>query len=197
MSYDFGSCKCVEEEKGDAKQKVRVGRRGLCRRGDTVCFSVSPCLRVSIFMCREEASEVMHVLYAVLLAALALILPGCATSGGETLKIDTRNVVGVQYMPDELTRMLRELGYQWIPIVDPEIEREVKTVQKQGYYSMRFELVETGQVRIDARMRVQDGFTRLHFYEPGSQTLSPSAMDLFQELQKRAWLEFGQTNVSR
>jgi len=91
----------------------------------------------------------MHVLYAVLLAALALISQGCATSGGETLKIDTRNVVGIQYMPDELTRMLRELGYQWIPIVDPETDREVKTVQKQGYrqHAVRARGDQTGSHR--------------------------------------------------
>ena len=137
----------------------------------------------------------MRVLYLIVYAASALLLAGCATGGGETLKIDIRKVSAVQYMPNELTSMLRDLGYQWISIKDPETDLEVKTLQRFGEYRMRFELVETGQVRIDVRIRVHDGFTRLHFYEPGSQTLSPSSTDLLEILRKRAVLEFGQANV--
>jgi hypothetical protein len=62
---------------------------------------------------------------------------------------------------------------------------------------MRFEYLETRQVRIDARIRAKDGFTRLRFYEPGSPTLAPSSMALFQQLQERATLEFGAANISR
>lgn len=134
--------------------------------------------------------------YIFLLVVLGLQLPGCATIGGETLKIDARNVPGVQHVPDELTAMMRELGYDWIHVQDPNSHRGVKTVQRDGEYHMRFEYVETRQARIDARIRIQDGVTWLRFYEPGSQTLSPSSATLFEKLKARTVQEFGAVNVS-
>jgi hypothetical protein len=92
--------------------------------------------------------------------------------------------------------MLRDLGYDWVPIADPDSVRKVKTAQQDGEYRMQFEFVETRQVRIDVRIRRVDGFTRLHFYEPGSPTLSTSSKNLLQELERRVELEFGQANVS-
>jgi len=139
----------------------------------------------------------MRTLPLVMLLAAALLSNGCATRSGESLVIDTREVVGVRFMPDELTDMLRELGYDWIPIVDPAIRQEVKRFRQDGGYHMRFEYLQTRQVRIDARIRSRDGFTRLQFYEPDSQTLGPSSMALFQQLQERVALEFGAANISR
>ena len=84
----------------------------------------------------------------ILLAVLGLQLPGCATTtGGETLKIDARNVQGMQHLPDELTAMLWELGYEWIRVEDPTTHRGVKTAQIDGEYRMRFEYLE--QVKKD------------------------------------------------
>lgn len=139
----------------------------------------------------------MRALLFVVFLAGALLSNGCATRSGEALVIDTRDVVGVRFMPDEMTDMLRELGYDWIPIVDPAIRQEVKSFRQDGEYHMRFEYLETRQVRIDARMRSRDGYTRLHFYEPGSETLNPSSMVLFQQLQDRVALQFGAANISR
>ena len=138
----------------------------------------------------------IRVLQLVFLAAIALLWQGCAGTGGATLKIDARHVMGLWYMPDELSSMLRDLGFEWIPIVDPETEHEVKMVQQDGAWRMRFEFVKTAQARIDARIRMQDGLTRLHFYEPGSQTLSASSKELLRKLQIRATQEFGKANVS-
>jgi len=137
-----------------------------------------------------------RLLYIFLLAVLGLQLAGCAGTGGETLKIDARNVQGMQHVPDELTSMLGELGYDWIHVQDPTSHRGVKVVQKDGEYHMRFEFVKTRQVRIDVRIRRRDGFTWLRFYQVDSQTLSPSSQSLFEKLKKRAEQEFGAVNVS-
>jgi hypothetical protein len=137
-----------------------------------------------------------RILTVLLLTVLGLQLPGCATTtGGETLKIDARNVQGMQHVPDELTDMLRELGYDWIGIKDSQTHRRVKTVQKDGEYLMRFEYLETRQLRIDVRIRRQDGFTWLHVYEPDKPMLSPSSATLFEKLKMRAEQEFGAVNV--
>ena len=139
----------------------------------------------------------MNRLFQVfLLAVLGLQLPGCASISGETLKIDAHNVQGIQHVPDELTAMLRDIGYDWIHIEDPHSRRGVKTVQQDGEYRMRFEYLETRQVRIDVRIRREDGFTWLHVYEPGSHSLSPSSVHLFNALKTRAEQEFGAVNVS-
>jgi len=138
-----------------------------------------------------------RVLTLLLLALLGLQLPGCATTtGGETLKIDARNVQGMQHLPDELTAMLRDLGYDWMPIEDPQSHRGVKTAQIDGEYRMRFEYLKTRQLRIDVRIRRKDGVTWLRVYEPGSEALSPSSGKLFEKLKMRAEQEFGAVNVS-
>jgi hypothetical protein len=139
---------------------------------------------------------VNRVLSICLFAALALQLPGCASISGETLEIDAHNVQGIQHVPDELTAMLRDIGYDWIPIEDPHSRRGVKTAQKDGEYRMRFEYLETRQVHIDVRIRRQDGFTWLNMVEPGSQSLSPSSLSLFEKLKARAEQQFGAVNVS-
>lgn len=137
-----------------------------------------------------------RILCILLSATFVLLSQGCASGGGEILKIDMKEVLGRQHMPDELTDMFRDLGYDWIPIADPNSRREVKTVQQDGEYRMRFEHVQAKQVRIDVRIRIQDGFTRLHFYEPAGQTLSASSRALLSELQQRVTMEFGAANVT-
>ena len=141
---------------------------------------------------------VRYLLYIAMFAAFLLISPGCATvRDGETLSIDTRNVLGARYMPDEVTLMLSELGFRWIPINDPEIDRPVKMVRRYGEFRMRFEYAESGQVRIDARMSERPGVTRLHFYEPGSESLGASSRELLRRLRERAESKFGRANVGR
>ena len=137
-----------------------------------------------------------RVLTILLFTVLALQLPGCAGTSGEILKIDAHNVQGIQHVPDELTAMLRDLGYDWVPIEDPHSRRGVKTVQIDGEYRMRFEYLKTRQLRIDVRIRRRDGVTWLNVYEPGSETLSPASVTLFAQLKARAEQEFGAVNVS-
>jgi hypothetical protein len=129
------------------------------------------------------------------LLVFALLSLGCASGGGERIRIDMRNVAGHGYMPGEVTTMLQALGYDWVPIPDPNSRREVQTVQQNDEYRMQFEYLETRQVRIDVRIRRKDGLTRLHFHEPGSNTLSASSRALLERLQQRVVQEFGAPNV--
>ena len=117
--------------------------------------------------------------------------------GGETLKIDTRHVLAVGDMSDEVTAMLGDLGYQPVLIRDPEFGRDVQSFREGHEWHMRFEYTATKQVRIDVRVQTRAGTTWLHFYEPDSETLSPASKALLQKLEDRAVLEFGPTNVSR
>lgn len=98
-------------------------------------------------------------------------------------------------MPNEIENMLGELGYDWIPISDPHVRHGVKVSEQDGQYRMLFQHPVERQVRIDVRIRQSDDYTRLHFYEIGSQTLSPSSRTLLQRLRERVVLEFGDSNV--
>jgi len=135
------------------------------------------------------------------LLLFTLLLQGCASSRGELIEIEVDRMVARQNMVEELTIMLRQLGYDWMPILDPINRREVKVVEQQDEYRneeymMRFEYLNTRQVRIDVHIRWEDGFTRLQFYEPASRTLSASSRELLQQLRQRAAREFGEMNVT-
>jgi len=90
-----------------------------------------------------------RVLYLFAFFIAVLLSHGCAGSGGATLKIDLQHLVGRQNMPEELTCMLRDPGYDWVPIRDPHNQHGVKTVLQDDEYRMRFEYLQTRQVRIE------------------------------------------------
>jgi hypothetical protein len=98
-------------------------------------------------------------------------------------------------MPDELTRMLGALGYEWVPVHDPLSKRGVKVSQADGQYRMRFQNLQNPGVRVDVRIEMASGFSRLDFYENDRQDLSPSSIRLLQELKARTESEFGAGNV--
>jgi len=130
------------------------------------------------------------------LVGLVLLSQGCVMSGGQTVKIDLQGVEGIQSMPKAVTDMLRDLGYDWVAVEAPDTPFGVKMAQKNNEYRMQFEYLETRQVLIDVRIGRLDNITRLHFYEPGSQSLSESSKVLLQQLQQRTREEFGDVNVS-
>lgn len=133
-----------------------------------------------------------HIPYAL----LVLMITACAPGGGETLRIDTRQVLSVQSMPKELGRVLEALGYQWRMIADPETGQPVKSAQKYDYYILEYQYRENTQVRIDLQIKIIDGSTRLRFYELDRQTLSPASRQLLQKLRERLEFEFGSESVS-
>jgi len=81
-------------------------------------------------------------------------------------------------MPDEISDLSYDLCYNGALIADSNSRREVKTAEVNGEYRMRFVPIDGAQVHIDVRIRRTDSFTRLHFYEPASQTLSASSRQL-------------------
>ena len=138
----------------------------------------------------------VRVAYVFLTVMLVFLSYGCATGGGQTVKIDLRDVEGLQSMPKTVTNMLRDLGYDWIPIQGPDSPFGAKMVQQDNEYRMRFEYLETRQVLIDVRIGRLNRITRLRLYEPDSLSLSASSKVLLQQLQRRTAQEFGEVNVS-
>lgn len=133
---------------------------------------------------------------SVLLAALIGFASGCSTTGAAILKIDTGDLVGVQYMPQEISRMLDDLGYDWIPVYDPAIRQPVKVAEQYGQYRMRFQARDRSDIRIDVHIRITGNTTTLRFHEVAAKDATSVSEKYYRKLRDRLVLEFGPENVS-
>jgi len=100
---------------------------------------------------------------------VCLWLTGCATTGDQSLMIDTRQVPAVQYMPGEITAMLEDLGYELIPDPDP-----VKTAERYAEYRMQFKARDAAGIRIDVHIEMVNNVTGLHLYRVGQKGPMPA-----------------------
>jgi hypothetical protein len=57
-------------------------------------------------------------LAAVFVCTMVQCLPAYAAGSGKVLKIDPRDVTGIQNMPEEIASMMEELGYEWMSVHD-------------------------------------------------------------------------------
>jgi len=126
---------------------------------------------------------------------LAVIMSACATQHSATLKVNPRHVEGVQYSPQEITRMMTDLGYQRLRVEDPVTEQSVAIAEKQGEYRMLFQSLENNNIRVNAHIVKVDGSITLYFYNINKSALSSSSLQLFEKLQHRVRLEYGADNV--
>jgi len=125
---------------------------------------------------------------AMVLCTLLVFMPGCASTGSKSLKIDTRKIEGVQNMRSEITFMLETLGYEWQPVRSP--------VTTLGQYRMQFRAVGKVTVQVDVHIRKDNRVTGLHFSEVGADQPGAVAMDYYRTLKERAVQRFGSDNVS-
>ena len=133
---------------------------------------------------------------AMALFALNVLVPGCASVGGKTLKIDPRQIVGVQDMKSEITSMLEILGYERQPLADPSTGQPVQVAEEYGQYRMLFRAGDNVSVQVEVHIRKDDRMTGLHFSEVGTDHPGDTAMDYFRKLKDRVVLEFGADNVT-
>lgn len=128
---------------------------------------------------------------AALSGLMCLWLAGCATTDGQSLMIDARQVPAVQYMPGEITAMLEDLGYQLIPDPDP-----LKSAQRYAEYRMRFKARDAASTRIDVHIKMVNNVTGLHLYQLGENGPMPATTERYRELRSRVELHFGAEKVS-
>lgn len=133
---------------------------------------------------------------STLLAILFVFASGCSTTGGTVLKIDARELQGVQSLPQEITRMLDDLGYDWVPVRDPSIALPVKVARHAGQWRMRFQARDRADIWIDARFNVGESTATLRLYEVGDDGHSSPSEHYHRELLERLELEFGRDHVS-
>ena len=96
-------------------------------------------------------------LKGVTIAAAITVLLACATSGGQRLTLDTRNVPAVEYLPDEITAMLDDLGYEALPASDKQ--RLARTFDSD---KMQFKARDDANVRVEVNFRLTEKLTGMH-----------------------------------
>jgi len=133
---------------------------------------------------------------ALALFALFLLLPGYTAAADRILKINPRHVEGMQNMPSEITSMLEELDYEWLPIRDPVTGQPGKIAHQFGQYRMRFRAKANAAVQVEVHIRTGDNVTGLYFTEVGSDEPGEVALDYYHKLRERLVLEFGADSVS-
>ena len=127
----------------------------------------------------------------VLLAGMA----ACATRHAITLKVNPQRDEGVQYSPQEVSRMMTGLGYQQLRITDPVTEQSVTVAEQYGEYRLLFQSLEDNNVRVDTHIVKQDGRIALYLYNANNSPLDDSALRLYEQLLQRLKFEFGAENV--
>ena len=135
--------------------------------------------------------------------AMVFILPvvltvpgGCATIGGDTLLVMTSRAAGTEYLPDEFERLLDSLGYEWVPVTDPDIGHPVKVATIYGEYRMRFQARDATGIKVDVHIRQDGQSASLHVTQDGRDSLDADATQHRLQLRERLEFEFGAGNVS-
>ncbi len=137
------------------------------------------------------------VILPALLIVAALLQSGCGTiTGGGTLDIDTADIEGTQYMPEEISRMMDSLGYDWLPVHDPNIGHPVKVAEINGQYRTLFQACDNPAIRVEVHIRIAGNHTGLYFYEAGNKNPGEPAQQRYQKHRERLVFEFGADNIT-
>lgn len=127
---------------------------------------------------------------ALVLAITFLLSAACATNNVKTLRIDTRHIEAIGYMPVEITNMMYDLGYDLLPDPNP-----ARAVEKYEQYRMHFRARDSSDIRIDVHIRMTDNVTGIHFYEKGKQQLGETARQRYGALKRRVDIQFGRDHI--
>lgn len=143
-----------------------------------------------------EAPNLSGTIIRLAIITLATLVTACATQKDLTLEVNSRHVEGVQYLPQELTRMMTDLGYQHLRVKDPVTEQSVAVKEQYGQYRMLYQSLEDSNIRVDIHIVKADGRIGLHFYDIHSNSPSSTSIRLYEQLRQRLNHEFGAENVS-
>lgn len=112
------------------------------------------------------------------------------------LKISPGDDAAIQYMPGEITAMLEDLGYEWVPVRDPAVGHGVRVSQQYGQYRMQFRARDGAGITIDVHMRISDNVTGLYFHQAGDAGPTADSRAHYRKLKERISLEFGADSIS-
>ena len=119
-----------------------------------------------------------------------MLSAGCASQRTADLRIDTTQVPVSRYQPDEMTRLLKDLGYVRQP--DPE---SVRWAQSFENYEMRFVSPDAPGIHIDVHMQLVNKLTTLEIYNINENKPSEDTLRRYREIRKRVEMAYGADNV--
>jgi len=122
--------------------------------------------------------------------AMVLLVSACSTSGGTRLTIDTRDVPAIEYVPKEVTAMLKDLGYQ--AVAEPDAERWARNFED---YKVQFKARDNANIMVDVDFKLINQLTGIHLYNKNEKTPGAATMQRYEILKKRVEWEFGVDSV--
>jgi hypothetical protein len=134
------------------------------------------------------------IMVPIRITVLALVT-GCTATGSHTLLVKTQEAANSQYLPDEFERLLDSLGYEWLPVTDPDIGHPVRVATIYREYRMKFRARDASGILIDVPIRQDGQSAGLHFYQNDNNSLGAAAVRRYQQLRERLELEFGSSRV--
>ena len=137
-------------------------------------------------LCRQGCAYYGVTLYAVMI----LLMSACVASGGQRLTLDTRDVPAVEYLPDEVTLMLEDLGYEELPE-----SRAQRMAQSFDDYKLQFKARDVENIHVDVDFKLIDKLTRMHLYNIDEKTPSAATIQRFDALKRRVQRQFGVDSV--
>ena len=125
-----------------------------------------------------------------LYVAMVLFLSACTTSGGTRLTIDTRDVPAIEYVPKEVTGMLKDLGYE--AVAESDAERWARNFED---YKVQFRARDDANIRVDVDYKLINQLTGIHLYNTTEKTPGAATVQRYETLKKRVEWEFGVDSV--
>ena len=113
----------------------------------------------------------------IVLTALATV---CASQKVLALEVNSKHVEGVQYLPQELTRMMIDLGYRHLRVKDPVTQQSVVLKKQYGQYRQLFQSLEDSNIRVDIHIVKADGRIGLHFCDIHNSAPSSTSIRLYE-----------------
>jgi len=123
-------------------------------------------------------------------AVMVLLVSACATSGGTRLTIDTRDVPAIEYVPKEVTAMLKDLGYE--AVAESDAERWARNFED---YKVQFKARDDANIKVDVDFKLINQLTGIHLYNTTEKTPGAATMQRYNALKKRVEWEFGVDSV--
>ena len=92
--------------------------------------------------------------------------------------------------------MMDILGYDRLPIRDPDTRQPVAIATVNGQYRMLFQFRENASIQVDVHIVIGHGAIGLHIYQPGNEGLDNVAVQQYDKLRQRLILQYGAEHVS-
>lgn len=123
-----------------------------------------------------------------------ILTSACAPSSGRTIRIDAPEEF-VQNPLWRFKRLMSELGYKHIYLLNPETGQPATVVEIYSEYRMLYAANDDSELKLSVRIDEQGGKGRLTLYREGEKDLDHRAMAHYQALVDRLVLDIGHDNV--